>query len=688
MFVVINLKPVDDSPESSTIILHPLLASDHLDDFSLPISFPVNAQAQLHVQDGQPVIYCQHPSCDVLQNGIPATKRPRRVYTGDSIQILSSDAPTTTSVTYVVQVAYLSFSSDLREEVSVDLPRLQSAAALALSTETSSAFPLMLPLEGKLPTPAPEGTNWDGVRELVTDVRVQSLKASVQRREQLKHRPRTSSLPPVRAQELGSSLPPRTYAELVADLCPPSLPVGSDAPSAITRSALEEGPSTSSHSPALDTSTSPFTSVLGQNSSPASAGTSTPALHRPPAPSPPVVAASTPGSPSTPRIHPSTPLLGTSPSMPLPSIPQVTPASSSTAFQVGSQHTCSADTPCVDGQPGRDTRRSRLLEDSSIVSATIHKRTGDTSQFFKSVDIALERLITITSLVHEETESLADSERDEPRRNATKRSDVGPQTPAEGDETVTRFYRFISSTLKTKTRRKTGEVYKGTDERWQCRFCNGYYTGHPENRSNLALHLNVASNKNCCKKIYDPEDKSLRGLYKQPTKEDAAAPGQHSPAGTASSTSTSLLPGRGQQRLDMWRASQKTEMTKQKVEEVRRLVLQWVIMDNQPFVQPTSPHFQAILLALNPAVGPALLSPRQLRRDLELAYGHVVQDAVAYLRKHGIRFSVSHDAWTSPSRRYTFLSFVVSYVDVDWSFKQFILAFDVLDGPHIGAILA
>ncbi|CAD6944344.1 unnamed protein product, partial [Tilletia laevis] len=402
MFVVINLKPVDDSPESSTIILHPLLASDHLDDFSLPISFPVNAQAQLHVQDGQPVIYCQHPSCDVLQNGIPATKRPRRVYTGDSIQILSSDAPTTTSVTYVVQVAYLSFSSDLREEVSVDLPRLQSAAALALSTETSSAFPLMLPLEGKLPTPAPEGTNWDGVRELVTDVRVQSLKASVQRREQLKHRPRTSSLPPVRAQELGSSLPPRTYAELVADLCPPSLPVGSDAPSAITRSALEEGPSTSSHSPALDTSTSPFTSVLGQNSSPASAGTSTPALHRPPAPSPPVVAASTPGSPSTPRIHPSTPLLGTSPSMPLPSIPQVTPASSSTAFQVGSQHTCSADTPCVDGQPGRDTRRSRLLEDSSIVSATIHKRTGDTSQFFKSVDIALERVrAALLTLVRE-----------------------------------------------------------------------------------------------------------------------------------------------------------------------------------------------------------------------------------------------------------------------------------------------
>ncbi|KAE8218769.1 hypothetical protein CF326_g9094 [Tilletia indica] len=167
MFVVINLKPVDNSPKPSTIILHPLLASEHLDDFSLPISFPVNAQAQLHVQDGQPVIYCQHRSCDVLQNGIPATKRPRRVYTGDSLQILSSDAPNTTSVTYIVQVAYLSFSSDLRVEVSVDLPRLQSAAALALGTETSSAFPLMLPLEGKLPIPAPTGTNWKGVRALV-----------------------------------------------------------------------------------------------------------------------------------------------------------------------------------------------------------------------------------------------------------------------------------------------------------------------------------------------------------------------------------------------------------------------------------------------------------------------------------------------------------------------------------------
>ncbi|KAE8236879.1 hypothetical protein A4X13_0g8998, partial [Tilletia indica] len=164
--------------------------------------------------------------------------------------------------------SYLSFSVDLRLEDSVDAQRLRSGAKLAQQADTSSQFPLLLSLDGKLPTPAPEGTNWDGVRELVTDVRVQSLKASVQRRQQLEHRPRTSSLPPVPAQELGSSLPPRTYAELVADLCPLSQPVGSDVPSAITLSALEEGPSTSSHSPALDTSTSPFTSVLGQDSSP------------------------------------------------------------------------------------------------------------------------------------------------------------------------------------------------------------------------------------------------------------------------------------------------------------------------------------------------------------------------------------------------------------------------------------
>ncbi|KAE8216967.1 hypothetical protein CF326_g9624 [Tilletia indica] len=268
MFILIHLTPLGETPTPDDIFLHPLRASHHLDDFSLPISFPVDAQAQLHIRDGHPVIYCQHRRCDVLHNDLPASKTPRRVLTGDTFKILSSDAPASISVTYAVAVSYLSFSVDLRLEDSVDAQRLRSGAKLAQQADTSSQFPLLLSLDGKLPTPAPEGTNWDGVRELVTDVRVQSLKASVQRRQQLEHRPRTSSLPPVPAQELGSSLPPRTYAELVADLCPPSQPVGSDVPSAITPSALEEGPSTSSHSPALDTSTSPFTSVLGQDSSP------------------------------------------------------------------------------------------------------------------------------------------------------------------------------------------------------------------------------------------------------------------------------------------------------------------------------------------------------------------------------------------------------------------------------------
>ncbi|KAE8248334.1 hypothetical protein A4X06_0g3790 [Tilletia controversa] len=176
MFVLIRLTPLDGTLPPSDIFLHPLLEPEHLDDFSLPISFPVNAQAQLHIHEGQPVIYCQYSSCDVLQNGIPASKKPRRVYTGDSFTVLSSDAPTSISATYTIEVAYFSFSSDLRREVSVELKRLQSSATLALQADTSSGFPLLLPLEGDLPAPAPRGTNWNGVQDLINGVRTQSAR--------------------------------------------------------------------------------------------------------------------------------------------------------------------------------------------------------------------------------------------------------------------------------------------------------------------------------------------------------------------------------------------------------------------------------------------------------------------------------------------------------------------------------
>ncbi|KAE8218329.1 hypothetical protein CF319_g7776 [Tilletia indica] len=226
MFVALDLHPLDHSIKPDTIVLHPLLASYHLDDLSLPIPFPVNAQAQLRVQDGRPVIYCRHSSCDASLNDVPAVKSPRRVSTGDTLKISSSDASMSITATYRIQVAYFAFSLDPPEEVAVDHTRLQSGAELAMHTDTTFQMPLFLPLTGNLPSPAPRETNWDGIRALVDPVRLQSAEDAVCRQKQ-EDGTGPRALSSSKALDSDSvSTAPRPYAQLIAHLTaspPPSV---------------------------------------------------------------------------------------------------------------------------------------------------------------------------------------------------------------------------------------------------------------------------------------------------------------------------------------------------------------------------------------------------------------------------------------------------------------------------------
>ncbi|KAK0521063.1 hypothetical protein OC842_006900 [Tilletia horrida] len=260
--------------------------------------------------------------------------------------------------------------------------------------------------------------------------------------------------------------------------------------------------------------------------------------------------------------------------------------------------------------------------------------------------------------------------------------------PPEEDKTCTRYFEFIDADEVVKVRRNTGATYIGIDEHWRCRMCDGVYTGHPESRSNLALHVNRDSNPAYCSRMYDPIDQRFAGEFQRP--DEPPQDGLDfidSPAGGSSADTTPSLRGR-QQKLDHWVDTNRGEMIKLKVEEVRRLILEWVIVDNQPFTEPTRPAFQAIIRALAPSILPACTAPRTIRRDLEQAHKFIVDQAIGHLREHALYFSVSHDAWTSPSRRYSFLAFVVNYIDVDWSYRHFLLGFEVLEGAHTGASLA
>ncbi|KAE8199845.1 hypothetical protein A4X06_0g5595 [Tilletia controversa] len=138
----------------------------------------------------------------------------------------------------------------------------------------------------------------------------------------------------------------------------------------------------------------------------------------------------------------------------------------------------------------------------------------------------------------------------------------------------------------------------------------------------------------------------------------------------SSFSTPSVRLGRGQQGPDGWMSSQKAQAMEAKITEVRRLVL------------------KEIIRTINPSLSPALTSARTARCDLDAAHKEILQVAVGHVERNGLTFSVSHDGWTSPSRRYTFLAFVINDVDSDWSYKQFLLSLTVLRGPHTGAALA
>ncbi|CAD6889952.1 unnamed protein product [Tilletia controversa] len=240
MFAVIDLSPLDTQPKPSHIILHPLLAPQDLDEFSLPLSFPVGDQALLHIEDERPVIFCNRPSCDVFHNGYPATAKRRRLHSGDMLKITSSDSPSIFA-TYAIQVAYFTFSSHLRQEVSIDVDRMALGAKLALQTDTTHVFPLMLPLSGKLPSPAPDGTNWSGVHELIDYVHIHSSKTSVRPQEQLRKHTRgpSSSVLVEREIPLGTEVR-RTYGQLITTLAAsahPLTPVPPASPSLVEDSS-------------------------------------------------------------------------------------------------------------------------------------------------------------------------------------------------------------------------------------------------------------------------------------------------------------------------------------------------------------------------------------------------------------------------------------------------------------------
>ncbi|KAL9940491.1 hypothetical protein V8E36_001196, partial [Tilletia maclaganii] len=181
----------------------------------------------------------------------------------------------------------------------------------------------------------------------------------------------------------------------------------------------------------------------------------------------------------------------------------------------------------------------------------------------------------------------------------TKKGDSDDQGGYEEDSRsgskTLQYFKLLGSRVVEKSARRTKKTYKEVDERWQCLLCGRNYTAHPTNRSNLALHLNFKSNLNHCKRMFDPIDKRFVGHFEPP--KDSSSKRQQavtyaSPASQALSTPTNAiarLSGGAQKSLDGWVAATTAQKLQTKVVEVRGRIPEWLVLDNQPFTEPTRP---------------------------------------------------------------------------------------------------
>ncbi|KAL9934539.1 hypothetical protein V8E36_006314 [Tilletia maclaganii] len=172
MYTVVRLTPLRSSGAPSDFILGPRQPDAHLDQFSLPLSFDVDAQPTLHEHDGRITIACQHGDSDGYLNGVRIDARPRRIHHGDTIRLVCSNHPRTSSVQYDVHMGFFLFNDDgIEEDCWAPSDRVDAAAAIALQLSASFATPLALPVFGPLPQPAPVDTDWESIRKLLQYLR-------------------------------------------------------------------------------------------------------------------------------------------------------------------------------------------------------------------------------------------------------------------------------------------------------------------------------------------------------------------------------------------------------------------------------------------------------------------------------------------------------------------------------------
>jgi hypothetical protein len=115
--------------------------------------------------------------------------------------------------------------------------------------------------------------------------------------------------------------------------------------------------------------------------------------------------------------------------------------------------------------------------------------------------------------------------------------------------------------------------------------------------------------------------------------------------------------------------------------EFWRLLVRWVVCDNQAFEVVENANFRSLLMLLKPDIN--VPSATTIKGEVMKCYGEGANRLGALLRHADCKISLTSDCWTSPNTK-AFMAITVHFIDDDWVLRSLVSDFIHLGGSHSG----
>jgi hypothetical protein len=116
-------------------------------------------------------------------------------------------------------------------------------------------------------------------------------------------------------------------------------------------------------------------------------------------------------------------------------------------------------------------------------------------------------------------------------------------------------------------------------------------------------------------------------------------------------------------------------------EEFKKRLINWVVLDDQPFSTIESPRVRSLLELLKPDI--VIPSADTIKRNIMECYREESVSIGDQLRNTSGKISLTLDCWTSPNVK-AFMGITAHYIDDNWVPQSLVLDFVPLPGLHTG----